>query len=90
MMPLTLPIILKSDGCSFFPDGDYFSCCEKHDLDYAYSPSRSHSDLELRKCITRDGHPVLAWIIWLGVRLFGYPFWLLAKYKVRKMSNVTV
>lgn len=74
----------KPNGCSFFPEGEYTSCCNAHDMAYLFGKSRSIADLELRKCIIRCGKPITAWIVWIGVRLFGYPFWILAKIKVKR------
>lgn len=69
----------NSDGCTFFPEGEYTSCCENHDAAYGVGYDRRKADQDLRDCIKRCGWPITAWIVWLGVRIFGYPFWLRAK-----------
>ena len=78
---LLLPTQVKDDKCTFFPEGDWFSCCAKHDMDYTYSSSKWKADRELRRCVIRSGNPVTAWIIWIGVSLFGWGWWFWAKYK---------
>lgn len=63
-------------GCTWWPDQDFGACCIQHDEIYrTRSLSRRAADRQLRQCITRHGHPVQAWVIWLAVRLFGWIFW---------------
>ena len=67
----------KSDGCSLFPDGSYYSCCYVHD--FAYWPGgaaedRKDADRALRSCVREiTGSGFLATIMYLGVRLGGGP-----------------
>lgn len=68
-------------GCTLFPDENYTSCCDSHDKHYATGTSRSQADQELRECIIKAGHPYMAWIAWIGIRLFGWPFWYLGHKK---------
>lgn len=65
----------ESDGCTLFPDGSYVSCCDMHDAAYGALYNRRKADKDLKKCVDACGRPVLAWVIWLGVRLGGWPFW---------------
>lgn len=67
----------KSDGCSLFPDGTYYSCCYLHDV--AYWPSgpadeRERADRSLRACVldmTQNG--ALAEAMYQAVRVGGGP-----------------
>ncbi len=67
----------KSDGCSTFPDGSYYSCCYLHD--FAYWPGgtveeRKSADDALRACVREiTGGGFLAGAMFWGVRLGGGP-----------------
>jgi len=67
----------KSDGCSRFPDGGYYSCCYLHD--FAYWPGgtaeeRKSADEALRACVReKTGSGFLAGVMFWGVRLGGGP-----------------
>lgn len=74
---------IHSNGCSLFPEGKQTSCCNSHDMSYLFASCRRKADKELRECVIKCNKPITAWIMWIGVRLFGYPFWLLAKRSVR-------
>ncbi len=68
----------RSDGCSLWPDGNYYGCCVEHDRAYHAGGTRAQrlaADLELRRCVAARGHPILAKIMFRGVRLGGGP-WL--------------
>ncbi len=68
------PHAFKSDGCSCWPDGEWLKCCVKHDLLYwmgGTGEERKNADLELRKCVTEKGHPILGQVMLLGVRVGG-------------------
>jgi hypothetical protein len=72
------PHAFKSDGCSCWPDGDWLECCVKHDLLYwagGAREERKNADIELRNCIAEKGHPVVAQVMFLGVRIGGV-WWL--------------
>lgn len=73
---------MSKDYCSFSPEGNWPTCCKKHDKDYedvACGKSRLKVDYELMKCITKKAPNVFltpAWaIVGLGyfgmVRVFG-------------------
>ena len=69
---------LRGDGCNDAPDLNFRLCCERHDRAYAVGgrPSRrKHADAVLRYCISSHGHPILAWVYWIAVRLFGGKHW---------------
>lgn len=67
-----------SDGCTFWPDGNYVSCCHQHDEEYAHGGSwldRIKSNWKLAKCVKKSGHPVVAPIMFAGVTVFGSFLW---------------
>ena len=63
--------------CTFFFGGSHNSCCEQHDKNYAADTqvTRREADRQLRECVIEKGHPVRAWVMWVGVRLFGWIFY---------------
>lgn len=63
------------EGCHYFPDGNWKDCCHDHNVAYAARADRSEADRALRRCVAAKGHPVIAWIMWLGVCLGGWAFW---------------
>jgi hypothetical protein len=67
----------RFDGCTAAPDFDFGeTCCARHDFDYmTHVTSRAKADARLRKCITKTGRPVLAWVYWGAVRVAGRFFW---------------
>jgi hypothetical protein len=68
----------KTDGCTFSPDFSFSVCCIAHDINYSDHPagiSRAGADKELRRCIASTGHPLLAWLYWSAVRIFGRTAW---------------
>lgn len=72
-----LPDNYVSDGCSWFPDGDYVDCCVEHDKDYFFGGTwreRRASDKRLVACVSKKGHKYISKMMWLGVRLGGVAF----------------
>lgn len=73
-----------SDGCTRFPDGNYFDCCVVHDREYFSGGSwkeRWRSDKKLFQCVAAKPkfyNKLVAPIMWLGVRTFGVS-WLNTK-----------
>jgi hypothetical protein len=71
----------ESDGCTWFPDGDYRDCCVAHDREYYAGGSwtaRWRSDKRLFQCVVaKPGlhNKLIAPVMWLGVRVGGAP-WL--------------
>jgi len=69
----------KSDGCTFFPDGNYRNCCEAHDREYFVGGSRKErrrSDAKLFRCVwakPKFYNKLVAPVMWLGVRVGGVP-----------------
>jgi hypothetical protein len=73
----------KSDGCSLWPDGDWVDCCVEHDLVYwmgGTSEERRAADLELTRCVAERGHPYIARLMYIGVRIGGV-WWLPAPFR---------
>lgn len=76
----------NSDGCTLVsPYFKYLTkedsipfkqCCIEHDKAYYYGGDvklRKEADKKLRKCIIEHGYPVLAWIMYIAVRVFSGP-----------------
>ena len=66
-----------SDGCTLFPDGDWFECCQIH-VAYAKggtAADRQEADRELAECVRAGGRPLVASLMYAGVR-FGGAEWL--------------
>jgi hypothetical protein len=76
-----------SDGCSgglsiawrviFRHPPDFESCCVTHDFAYwrgGTADDRAEADAKLLQCIDAAGYPLLAWVMWAGVRPGGSPY----------------
>jgi hypothetical protein len=67
----------KSDGCSLFPDGTYYSCCYLHDVTYwpsGTADERENADKALRACVVDvTQNAALAEAMYHGVRVGGGP-----------------
>lgn len=63
------------DSCTMFPEGNWQRCCTRHDIDYTRQEmSRKEADKELLSCV-KERCKVVAYIMYAGVRLFGWYFW---------------
>lgn len=60
-------------ACTFFPEGNWASCCGMHDRHYEEDSkvSRKDADRQLRDCVAATGHPWTAKMMYAGVRTFG-------------------
>lgn len=68
----------KSDGCTWFPEGNWHECCVEHDKAYFKGGSKKQrlkADISLLSCVSLKGHPYISVIMFLGVRFFGHPYW---------------
>lgn len=74
----------RPNGCTLFPEGKQTSCCNSHDMSYIFGRSRKKADNNLKECIENCNKPIMARIVYAGVRAFGYPFWVIAKRKLKK------
>jgi hypothetical protein len=74
----------KTDECTspfkwiaytFIPDKNWSDCCWQHDFDYhygyLYNISREQADYELWECVDSGGNPVVARVIYTGVKIGG-------------------
>ena len=71
-----------TDGCSSFPDGTvdqqwlWFDCCLSHDMRYwkgGTEKQRQQADESLQQCVAELGEPVIAKLMYHGVRIGGTP-----------------
>ncbi|MBI4843961.1 MAG: hypothetical protein HY809_06525 [Nitrospirae bacterium] len=77
------PHEFKSDGCSYWPDGDWEECCVRHDVIYWQGGTRSErriADANLKACVSETGHPVAADLMHWGVRIGGV-WWLPTSFR---------
>ena len=66
-----------SDGCSMFPNYRWEKCCILHDKRYwsgGTKADRKQADKELYECVRKKGYPLIATIMYLGVRVGGHPY----------------
>ncbi len=76
----TMPDDFKTDGCTFFPDGNYRDCCVEHDKAYYFGGSlkeRRAADDKLCECVkAKEGKysKLIAPVMWLGVRFGAVSF----------------
>lgn len=59
--------------CTLFPEGNWESCCTIHGKAYLGTSKidKLTADKTLRDCVRRAGHPLIAAIMYVGVRLLG-------------------
>lgn len=100
-----------SDGCTFIglvfshltdePHLPFKECCVEHDRAYWYGGKeslRKKADEQMRKCVMKQGYPVLAWIMWAfvhflsGPKIFGVfnnplPWAWATKVEIRHSTN---
>jgi hypothetical protein len=75
----------ESDGCTaWFNVGAYRNCCVEHDLAYFQAKgwrARLRADNRLFTCVAKKGlgYGVTAPVMWLGVRIFGSPWFPIHK-----------
>lgn len=61
--------------CTFFPEGNWNSCCVGHDYAYADGGNlkdKVKADLALYKCVKAKGHPFVGMIMLTGLSIGGY------------------
>ena len=69
------PDTFTTDGCTWFPDGKWQSCCVEHDVTYwcgGSAEAREQADEQLRACVADKGGP--AGLMHIGVRAGGHPY----------------
>jgi len=74
----------KENHCTLFPDGNWGeSCCRAHDDAYAKGGTKADrlkADQRMRDCIIAKGHPVVARMMYRGVRMFGGSYFWPVKF----------
>jgi len=66
--------VFTTDGCSFWPDGEWRECCIEHDLFYwcgGATEERRKADSGLRACVAGHSSDFNAGLMYWGVRLGG-------------------
>ena len=66
----------KTDGCSMWPNYKWSECCEVHDKTYykgGTKEERKEADKALMQCVKEKGFPLIAKIMYIGVRVGGHP-----------------
>ncbi len=72
-----MPSEFKTDGCSWFPDGNYRDCCVEHDKSYYFGgplKERKKADKILYDCVKSKKGKIFASAMWIGVRIGGVSF----------------
>ena len=61
-----------TNNCTLFPEGAWTTCCARHDRRYTSKRlTRLQADILLYRCVKRKGYPVIAILMFLGVRIVG-------------------
>jgi hypothetical protein len=72
-----------TDGCTAFVNDGWTGCCVEHDIAYwcgGSAAERKRADRRLERCVADLGHPFLARLMYLGVRV-GAPAWIPAHWR---------
>lgn len=81
------------DYCTLFPEGipgtkyKWGDCCKDHDENFEEGEiSFSDANLYLWHCVRRKGqeYAPVAYILWLGTSMFGFPFWIYQRARDRQ------
>lgn len=70
------------DGCTLWLDGAWRHCCDAHDLAYAQLADKGVADWALFLCVAETGNPFMAFLMLVGVAIFGW--WWYLRGKCRK------
>lgn len=64
---------MAKDHCTLWFEGTWSECCARHDRRYANKRlTRYQADILLYRCIKRKSNIVMASVMFVGVRLFGW------------------
>lgn len=80
MLSTSLP---AGDGCTLWFDGVWRHCCDIHDAAYVAGGDKLAADWHLLSCVAETGNGPIAIVMFLGVTIFGWFWWLKARI-VRK------
>ena len=70
----------NKDHCTLSPEGNWSMCCARHDRRYENKRlTRFQADKLLFRCVNRKSNVLIASIMFLGVRAFGWYFYKKAK-----------
>lgn len=66
---------MAKDYCTFWIEGNWTECCSLHDRRYENRRlTRKQADELLFRCVKRKSNRVMASIMYIGVRAFGW-YW---------------
>lgn len=67
---------MKKDNCTLFFEGNWSECCARHDKRYENKRlTRKQADRLLYRCVHKKSKKVVALIMYVGVRAFGWYFY---------------
>jgi hypothetical protein len=72
------PASFTTDGCSWWPDGNYARCCVDHDRAYwcgGTFKERMNADAALAACVEKEGGDTIACMMRAGVFVGGAQLW---------------
>lgn len=62
-----------ADNCTLWPEGTWTHCCAMHDRRYANKRlTRKQADELLFRCVQKKSNTAMAYIMYAGVRAFGW------------------
>jgi|688.fasta_scaffold1236601_1 hypothetical protein len=74
------------DNCTFFPEGNWTSCCWTHDhdcilaIEYLSPKMRLEADRKLFNCVYKRSKTI-ACIMYFGVRFWAYTYWWIGYWR---------
>lgn len=84
---------LSNNNCTCFPDIileiNHSVCCKLHDFNYGKQHiSRWTADKRFFKCLKKKTYLLVAVLMWLGVRAFGWYWWNKSK-RSKSMTDIS-
>ena len=76
MYDIHVPIDKQDGKCTWWLQGNWQDCCCQHDIgcliaEIKENPwRRLEADLQLARCVTMKGHPVIAVMMFVAVRVY--------------------
>jgi len=66
---------MEADSCTLFPEGTWSYCCKRHDRRYENNRlTRRQADILLKRCVAKE-NKLISYIMYLGVRTFGWLYY---------------